>query len=174
MIYMQFKVPPHFSLATFTEREENPIRIRLSDVEARAQESAEDATRRAREAGDEPPMAFFATFLETLAALRKALGSEPINPYQVSSGALYERPEVIAASKKVDEADEETEHLGIAISITHLVAQETAKKILEDLLGEDSDAKIAALKIQGDPEFETFADTIDGLERRVRNELGIP
>jgi hypothetical protein len=163
---MQLKLPPNFDICTFTKREENPVRVRVSDVEEHA--------RKAIEKINAPEMLPFVHMLrETLSAMRQTLGDEPVDPDDCMTAASLD-PSLKTASEKTGVSLTPDMEFETGQNVVHFVSRETARRILQDLLGEDPFERLARLEHDGDPDAAAFARTMNVLEANVRREYWYP
>jgi hypothetical protein len=160
------QIPPIFQLATFTNREENPVRIFVEDVERHVRDSMERTP-------DFSSSSLCKVFLATLAGIHETLVDDPRHPDEVLAGGLMESS-VRQAFTSTNEPQSDGIEFEVGQTMVHFVARETARRILEDLLGEDPHAKLERMATEGDPEFDAFADIIDGLEAKIRNDYWYP
>ena len=163
---MTLKLPPNFDLSTFTKREENPIKIRVSDVE--------EHVRKATEKIEAPEILPFVNVLrETLTEVRQILGDGPIDPDEFQMGTVFEQA-FSTALAKTDQQFTSAMEFETMHNITHFIARETSRQILTDLLGEDPFERLKRMEQDQDPELKEFAHTMDVLEANVRREYWFP
>lgn len=171
----KFNTSPHFDLTTFTKRPERPIRISWEEVERHTRDFLEYRLQNARALGDKPSPILQSKLLETVIALRETLGEELFNPSEMPIGVLYERPEIIAGSVSAEAP--ELERGRLAEKITQFIATETARRILWDILGKDPhemvERKKRVLRTYDHYTKNSMYKTLEVLEKRVRNDLGI-